>query len=221
MKSILVLAALMLAVSARADNNNELQFLFGGVSPSSKISIQGTDSVGNTGLAIGGRYLHATIYPALSIGGEILSMMPGSNTSGVLITNADSTIQMKTITFMADAKLAKPDGAVRPWGLVGLGFHSTNMHLDSTPKPGFAWTDTGTRETRTVVDSTKAGVAATLQAGLDFPLSDQFTVGVAGVWYALGSTTYDATPSAKAFGLTSISGSMSNLGFLASANYRF
>lgn len=221
MRIMLISAALLLAMSAQADVNNEFQFLLGGVSPTSKISIQGTDSVGTSGLAFGGRYLRSTIYPELQIGGEIMSLMPGSATSGTLITNTDSNVQVKTLTFMADAKLAKPDGPVRPWGLVGVGFHSTNMHIDSTPKPGFAWTDTGTRETRTAVDSSKAGVAATLQAGLDFPLSDQFMIGVAGAWYAIGSTTYDTTPSAKQFGLTGISGGMSEVAFLASANYRF
>src|SRR6185312_410625 len=221
MKLLMIFAALLLAQAALAEEKNEIQFLLGAVKPTNNVSIQGSDSLGTSGLAVGGRYLRETTVTGLQVGGEIMSLNPGSAASDTLITNTNSTVQVKSLAFMADAKLAKTDGTVRPWVLVGLGFHSTNMDIESAPKAGFVWTDTGTRETRTVVDSTKTGVAATLQGGLDFPVNDQFLIGAGIAWYALGSTTYDATPVARQFGLTGISGGISDVAFLVSANYRF
>lgn len=217
---ILVLALALPTMAVAEEPANDAQLLIGMVKPTTQIEGAMKDDMGEAGLHIGGRVMHR-LDSIISVGGELSLLAPGEANSSVLLTNANTTSKVSSVLFLAEMRVRRSQGSVRPWGIAGLGGHSTSLKIEGAPRAGFVWSDTGTRETRTGIDSSKAGIAFTAQAGLDFIVSDRLTMGVAGAWYGLGKTTYDATPAGRTIGLTGVEGGISYLGLTGNVAYRF
>lgn len=214
-----LLAVLLLAGTARAATG---EFLLGPAFSTSKISINAEDKAAANGLALGARFL-GKAGKNLSAGLEVQSLSMGEATSNTMITNGVTTSKFSSLLFLVEAKLAAEEGALRPFALMGFGFHSTSLKIASTPQAGFAWLNTGSRETRSVVDSRKTSAAATLQGGAEAPIGERFVAGLSAAWYYLGSATYGSSSEIRqtspAFG--GIKGSLSSIALLASASYKF
>ncbi|UPT72727.1 MAG: hypothetical protein M0D55_12365 [Elusimicrobiota bacterium] len=214
-----LLAVVLLASSARAATG---ELLVGPAFSTSKITFNAEDKAAANGLALGARFL-GKAGKNLSAGLEVQSLNMGEATSNTMITNGVTTSKFSSLLFLVEAKLAAEEGAVRPFGILGFGFHSTALKIASTPRAGFAWANTATRETRSVVDSRKTSPAATLQGGIDVPVGERFAAGLSAAWYYLGSTTYDASSAIQQTspGFGGIKGSLSSIALLASASYKF
>lgn len=192
----LALALLSCAASAHADQEepkSELFLMIGNVTSRTKITLDQQDSLAAAGVAAGARFL-TRVAPALMLGGELQTLKPSERQSGVLIRNGYTNSKFESLLLLIEAKLM-PRGKrrFRPYLMGGLGFHSTAMTIDTAPNTGFAWANTGTRETRKVVDTRKTAGALTLQAGADFPLSDRVVAGLSAAWYSLGKASYEST----------------------------
>lgn len=213
MKRAMVAVVLtMLSLPVRAADKS-LELLVGPVIPLTKLDNSanggGTDYIASTGFSIGGRFMNR-VKPNFSLGGEIQSLMPGDQNSSSFIAHANTKSSFSSMLFLAEAKLAGESGPIRPFAIAGLGFHSTHVTATTTLAPGFVWTDTGTRETRTVVDSTQTKFAGTVIGGAEIPIDDRFSLGLSAAFYYLAKGTYDG-----------VSGSISAISFLGSAAYRF
>ena len=108
-----------------------------------------------------------------------------------------------------------------PYLLAGAGAHSTSLKVVSTPFFGYGWSDSGTTETRTLVDSRKLGGAAKAQVGLDVSLGDSATLGGYAALHLAGSTTYAPTRSGTAVGLTGLKGGYTAVSYGLNAGARF
>ncbi|OFX10633.1 MAG: hypothetical protein A2516_01220 [Alphaproteobacteria bacterium RIFOXYD12_FULL_60_8] len=198
---------------------NEISFNMGGFTPSAKLTLNGQDDVASPGLAYGGRYLRQTsAHAAFGIGFEKIN--PVMHNSETLITHAFTSSNFESSTVMGLAKLST-SGAFQLYVMGGLGFHATTLKIDAFPLAGYVWSDTGTFETRSVVNSTKSSAASMLQIGLDGDIGKSLSAGVELAYYYLGATTYDASPAAKQFGLVGINGAFAGVSFAGHFSARF
>lgn len=223
MKILIALLCLQIlcVVSANADRV-ETQFLVGALSPHTKIALIGSDDLASKGISVGARIM-ADISPIFSVGPEIQFLTPTKHESVSLVPNANTSSSFESMLLLGSIRIKRPEGAVRPFGIAGTGFHTTRMQIESTPRSGFVWSDTGTRETRKAIDSKSTSMAASLQAGLDFQINDSLQAGVSLAWYYLGYTLYDSTPAAQSLvpGFVGVDGPISATSLAANINFRF
>jgi opacity protein-like surface antigen len=178
--------------------------------PLTGVSIPGsggdTTSNGDVGPLVGVEYLHS-LTPLLSVGADFEYMYRSPTATPNLLPGAISNVSGNTEMLLAVAKLALTDrGYARPYLLAGLGVDNTSTLIDATPRPGFAWPDTGTSESRTLVDGSSWGLASTLRFGIDFNVYDPVVFSVEAGWTALDNGRVAATSSAQSVGLSGLSG---------------
>lgn len=199
---------------------NEFHINAGGFIPLAKLSIQGTDDLAGPGYSFGAQYFRQ-LGPNFSTGVEIEKLGGTQHNSLTLINNLFTYSQFDSLTMMVLARLSSGEGKIRPYGIGGVGFHSTTIQINSFPQPGFTWADTGTVETRNVVNSTKSAAALTLQAGVNDTINESVSFGAGVAYYYLAAATYDASPDAKKLGLLGINQPLAGIRLVADLNFRF
>jgi|GEM_PF-2500579 len=216
------------AEAAEPDRLDEFSAEAGGFLPLTRITIDGTDSLAGPGYAFGAQYLRRAggdllrqENPSAAFGVGLERLSGGSHASSTLITNGFTTSQFDSTVLMLLGRLSADEGRYRLHLLGGLGLHWTNIQINSTPQPGFAWADTGTTETRSVVNSTKSAAALMLQPGFDAQVTDSVWVGAGLAYVFLGPATYDPSPQAQSLGATGGSVAISGFQFSANVNVQF
>lgn len=199
---------------------NEFSINLGGFVPLSRLTLQGTDAVAGYGAAFGAQYLR-DVTSAAAVGVGIERLNGGSHNSDTLLANANTASQTESTVALLLGRYSINEGSFRLHVLGGVGIQETNLQINSAPQPGYTWTDTGTTETRTMVNSTQSTAALMLQPGFDAYLSDAVWVGAGLAYYYLGAATYDATPAAQKFGLSNVHGSLAGVQLTANLNLRF
>jgi hypothetical protein len=159
--------------------------------------INGHDDISAPGLSYGMSYLHR-VTPHLAIGIQGEALLPGDRTSQVLITNNNTTTHFQSFDALAAARVQFGSGKLRPYLMGGVGAYTSYMNINSRPKPGFVWADTGGNDTRTLVDSQASGFVGAFQAGLDYDLSASMRLGGFFSYRHLGTATYAVTDDARA-----------------------
>ncbi|MBI3549868.1 MAG: outer membrane beta-barrel protein [Elusimicrobia bacterium] len=221
--SMLVAAFLLFVASARAEESgplNQVQLLLGPTAPTNKLGYNGQDRLGGPGVALGARYCRRA-GPIFDVGLEITAAGSSEHSSDMLVGNAVTKSKVGSLFVLLEGKIARQKGTLRPWVLAGFGIHSTTLKMDVTPNAGYSWTNTLTRETRTIIDSTKSAGALTLQAGVDAALSEHAMLGLAFAWYLAGKATYSVTPDGRASGFADASGPISYAGLQFNLGWRF
>lgn len=182
----------------------------------------GKEKAGSAGLSVGGQYLY-NLRDDIGLGIDINYFGSGDQNSSTFIPRADSTLSSKATTVLAVYKYSfTTKGVIWPYVIAGLGFSSSNLKIDAKPATGFVWGDTGTTETRNMLDTTKTVFASAIGLGLDIPITANIIVGGEARWVGNGSTTYDSTQAAKtAFGVTGVDGSLNQILVNAKVAYKF
>lgn len=161
----------------------------------------GQASNGDVGPLVGLRYLHRAT-TRLETGIDFNYFHRGATDSRGLLASADASVAGDTVLFLALAKyLLIENGPARPYLLAGVGPQRTSTMIDAAPRPGFAWSDTDTDETRRLVDGQSWGLAATARAGLDFEVLEPAVLGVEAGWAGLRGGKAAATSQGGALGL--------------------
>jgi hypothetical protein len=220
-----LLAALLLALPAAAHANDldqdiELSGLAGLYSSSSKISGNAADKVGKPGPLLGFRYVY-NLDTWLGAGFQVDVAKPGAHDSTKLLTNNISTTKLLTGEALVLGRVRFLQNQFRPYVMLGLGVHSTSLRLDSKPAPGFFWNDTGTTETRTLVNSRKMGIAVAFEGGFDYHFTNTVSAGTFLAIHSAGKASYAATAAGTAAGLTGVKGSFLGMVLGASLTGRF
>ncbi|HVE13685.1 MAG TPA: outer membrane beta-barrel protein [Elusimicrobiota bacterium] len=193
--------------------------------PLSRVELSGVgggSSVnGDPGFRIDAQYLYYTT-PRLGLGAEWSYFNRSSTDSQSLLSNAFSSVSGDSVLLMGVAKYTLADrGWTRPYVLAGAGAHHTSTTIDSTPNPGFAWSDTSTDETRRVVDDSIWGFAATARAGLDFGFTDPWLLSFEIGWTGLEGRTRRVTQGARSVGIGATSGPIDVLTVSGRWGWRF
>ncbi|MBI3563999.1 MAG: hypothetical protein HY079_02245 [Elusimicrobia bacterium] len=186
---------------------DHVSFEFGLAAPLSDVRFDeaggGTASDGDVGPLFGLRYLR-DVSPRWSAGGEFRFEGRGGTDSPGLLANADASVSGSSVLFLGLLRRSFGRDGLRPYVLVGAGAHRTTTTIDAAPAAGFAWSDTGTGETRRLVDGDAWGAAATARAGVDFTPRDPGELSLEAGWTLLSRETYAATARGRALGLTGV-----------------
>ena len=170
------------------------------------------------GSVYGLRFLH-TRAECVSLGFDVDLMKPADKKSDS--AEARTTRAIDSSSVLGVIRLGVVEGDLRPFFLLGMGVHFTNVRIEATPKPGFQWIDTGTTEKRTLMDADGRALAIKIQGGADYAFNDNFLAGAFLAWNSMGSANYDATDQGKAAGLAGGRGSMSAITFGINLSGRF
>lgn len=168
------------------------------------------------GGVIGGQFLYfITDTPSLALGFDISHAGFDDHDSFQLLTNRYTQSSADSTSGLFIARLSYPKGHVRPYIQGGLGAHHTRLSLDGTPINGTSWSDTGTTETRSLLDDGHMGAAAEGAVGVYFYFSEKFFIGVEYKVLALMGKDFSPTNAGVREGLLSPDGGVgeSAIGF--------
>jgi opacity protein-like surface antigen len=182
--------------------------------------LNGHDDLSAPGIFYALRYLH-DVAPHLAIGLQGEALMPGDRTSQVLLTNNNTNTHFEAFDAMGMARVQFGSGRLRPYVMGGVGVYSAYLNIDSRPKPGYVWPDTGVNDTRTLVDSSSGGFIGAFQAGLDYDLFSSVRLGAFFSYRHLGTAAYGVTADANAQHINGVSGSYDAIMFGGSLAGRF
>jgi len=197
----------------------------GFATPLSRVSLSsaggGTGDNGNSGILFGGQYIYY-MRPRLGAGFDFEYFNRSRTDSLGLLPNADTNVSGDTLLLLALLRYTLVNrGWVRPYILAGIGADRTSTEIDATPLLGFSWSDTGTGETRTLVDDSNWGFASTARFGIDFNATAPTFFSLELGWTELSNGRYDATPAGRDLGLGSVAGNLSVLTFGGRWGWRF
>ena len=192
--------------------HQSLSLDFGLVAPLNSVDFSGigggTANNGDVGPLIGLQYLYYAT-PLVAWGLEMNYANRSQTDSPGLVPNSFAHVSGDSLLLLGNFKYSlTSEGAVRPYVLLGAGGHLTTTTIDARPNPGFAWSDTGTGETRRLVDSSAVGAAFSVRLGLDFGFADPRVFGLEGGWTGLTNAGYQPTGQGRALGLSGSSGTL-------------
>lgn len=168
----------------------------------------GTASNGDVSASVGGHYLYFP-RPRLGVGFGVEYLARGPTSSPGLLPAADSEVSGGSVALMGLLKWILAFGdTVQPYVLAGLGTARSWTVVDSQPRPGFVWSDTGTDETRRLVDGRAWTPAGTARLGLEFWPASPGVFGIEAGWTAIGAANHGATAAGRAIGLSGVSGAI-------------
>ncbi len=143
------------------------------------------DTMGGTGVGFGGQYLY-NLTKAIGVGGEFNYASFGNKDHSV--TKAVVTSSYGTWSLEAVARyVLMPESRVNPYIIAGLGLGSVSAKATTKPASGYAWTNTGTTESRTNFDGSATGVAFSIGAGADADITDSLFAGLDLRWRFVGA----------------------------------
>lgn len=185
--------------------DNEFSVLTGIYSTPTQIMGNESDRAAKPGPFAGLRYLR-NLDSMLALGFQLDAAQPRANDSLRLIANGVTRTKLLVGELLIISRVRFLEKRIRPYLLLGLGVHSTTLQIDSKPLTGFAWSDTGTSESRTLVKSRKLGGVVALESGVDYHISDSLTAGAYAGYHYATKATYKATAAGTASGLTGVKG---------------
>lgn len=181
-----------LAQAQFSDGSSEVSITAGAALPTSKTDYAGAgggkEGSVKSGVGIGGRYLYHTS-SKWAFGGEFSYTRFGEKEHtmpavGVVIKEEESVMLLEGLakyTF-------KPENKTRPYLLGGLGYGSLIKKSETTPITGFAWSDTGTTESRENFDESIGGPSISLGVGLESFVGDNVFWSLEGRYKAIGAS---------------------------------
>jgi hypothetical protein len=180
----------------------------------------GSADNGDLGAQFGFQYLYY-LSPRLGAGLDVDYFDRSGTISENLFPAATSSVGGDTVVMLGIVRYSFIDsGKVRPFVLVGAGGARNSETIDVRPS---IWADTGTHETRRLVDDSAWVPAATGRVGLDIPVDpvDCGVITVEAGWTGLDSARYAATSRGAAQGISGVSGPLNILTFSARYGWRF
>jgi hypothetical protein len=95
----------------------------------------------------------------------------------------DGTAQVQAAAMLLEGRwLARPNRRISPFLAGGLGFNVYSQEVEMTPRQGFAWADTGTREMREV-EGGSTGLAVLLGGGVQVLLTRDYLADFEAGWH--------------------------------------
>jgi opacity protein-like surface antigen len=197
---------------------------FGLIEPVSRIDFRpiggGSADNGDLGAGFGAQYVYF-LAPRLGVGLDVDYLSRAGTLSERLFPRAAASVGGDTWLMLGILRCSLADrGSARPFILLGAGGGRTSETVDVRPS---VWADTGTHETRRLIDDSAWTPAASVRLGLDIGAA-AFEPGLLTVeagWTGLASARYGATPQGQALGLGGVSGPLNILSLTARYGWRF
>ena len=198
---------------------------FGLIEPVSRVDFHsvggGSANNGDLGAQFGAQYLYFPV-PCLGAGFDVDYFGRSGTISERLFPAASSSVNGDTWLMLGVLRYTfMHRGAARPFLLLGAGGAYNSETVDVRPSGN--WADTGTHETRRLIDDSSWTPAASARLGVDLHV-DAIEPGIitfeAG-WTGLAAARYGATPQGQKLGLSGISGPLNIITFTARYGWRF
>jgi opacity protein-like surface antigen len=158
------------------------------------------------GSVIGSQFLYyISDSPCVAMGFDVSHTDFASHESFLLLPSFYTQSSAKNTTGLIIARLAYPKGRVRPYVQGGLGAQSMTLTLDGTPVNS-TWSDTGTTETRQLLDSREIGPALEGAIGLHVYLTKRLFVGAEYKVLELIGKDFSPTSAGQTEGIVKTSG---------------
>lgn len=195
----------------------------GAVHPVSKIDVQGggKEVAGSIG-SISGVEQYIEIHPSLSLGLQFNTSKPATHRSEQFISNATSFLDSESWTLLLSYRgQLISQGSVRPYVVAGAGVQNTHLSIEASP--GSPWPDTGTKESRKIVDAWKYSLAAAVGVGIDFYYKKypKFFQSIEVRWFYLGDNSYGVTSEGRGARLSDAKGSLHEIAILFPLGIRY
>jgi opacity protein-like surface antigen len=230
MKKYAIVSLLMMTWVVRAHANlekgDQLLAVQGGVSvPLTELDYNaagGTkDTFADPGGSFGVQYLYQVL-PMLGLGLDLANSSYSDRFSNILIFNASSVSGGHSFDVLPVVHVAFiPESRVHPFVEGGIGVSNTALKIEATPDAGHVWANTGTREKRTLIDSTKSGAAIMMGGGVDFFITDHLFLGASGRFLFYAKRTYDATDLGNQSGFGPVDGTLATFNSLFRLGWKF
>ncbi|MCG3205842.1 MAG: hypothetical protein KCHDKBKB_02565 [Elusimicrobia bacterium] len=165
--------------------SNQISVRVGGAFPTSANNF---DDSAKAGVAGGVQYLrHISDHLGIGFQADYFTF-PGKDRTIVLPNgNLDATSDSNAATAELVGRYCfRVDKKMRPYLLAGVGAARFAQETKGTPKNGTTWTDTATREERTVADDSSASFAASFGVGLETSLSTRLMIAIEANWHVFG-----------------------------------
>jgi|GEM_PF-5337854 len=145
----------------------EMRLSGGGFVPLSKVTILGQDYLTGPGYSLGAQLLLRQS-PHFYFGLEFERLTGGKNSSPTLKDIFADNADFDSAEIMAIERISTSEGKVRPYAIGGVGLEAATIRINGSPQAGHVWPDTGTTETRNLVNSFQRAPAFTFQIGFDY-----------------------------------------------------
>ncbi|MBI5239260.1 MAG: hypothetical protein HY926_02200 [Elusimicrobia bacterium] len=140
----------------------------------------GFNRAANGGLAAGFEFL-VHVKPQWDLGLRLDEM--SFTEARPMSASLDGTSQVQAAALLLEGRwLARPGRRVSPFAAAGLGFNIYSQETEMTPRQGYAWADTGTREMREVEDAS-TGLAVLLAGGVQVLLTRDYLADFEAGWH--------------------------------------
>lgn len=188
---------LTLLVSPCIATVNQIEFNLGRGSPLSFIQAGGSsDRAGSRGTEWSADFLHQAnprLYWGLG-GGQFRS---NDNVSQTFVPNAISTLSARSSTILLLSRTDLSSGSKYvPYMIAGVGWTRHSMLIAAVPET--SWADTGTSESRTLLEKSKDTLGYAYGLGLDYALTDALIIGVEARYQGSLKNTFDFSPAGVA-----------------------
>jgi len=101
----------------------------------------------------------------------------GDEVSQTLVPNTDATFSTRMTSILALGRLdLSSNPKLMPYAIVGIGWVRYSLVVQGVPAT--SWSDTGTSESRTLVDDAKNTVGYTAGLGVDLAVTDRLYIGI-------------------------------------------
>jgi hypothetical protein len=160
---------------------------------------------------IGGQFLYFTS-DSWAVGVDISHASFGDKDSNQLLTNRLTDSSADNTSGLFVARLSYPRGRFRPYIQGGFGVHHTSVELTGVPFNGTTWADTGTAETRTLLDDGHLGMALEGSVGAYVYFTERFFIGAELKVLDLPGKDFQPTSAGLQEGLLAPNGAVSETG---------
>lgn len=145
-------------------------------SPTSNVTVVGSDRNGDPSLMIGFEALKSFKYVEAGVDVSLLKRAERSST--LLISNFNSTVSGESLVVLPVVRYVfLKESRFNPYIGAGLGISKVKTKGSAKPAPGYLWSDTLTSETRQIVNKSQTSAAYSVRVGFEVKMSDSFSLG--------------------------------------------
>lgn len=228
--AVLALAPETACRAAEQAPPQEVNLEIGAAQPISDIAVNsmgdGKGRDGAPGVESGLQYFYDPASPKFGVGFDLdyLQRMPWDSHN--LIPNASSDVSGQSYVILAAIKYrldTEVISAGTPYVEAGVGAGLNSTVITAQPEPySTGWVNTGTYESRELVDDSRWVPAASVKFGMDFQISARASLGAEVGWTGLADADYDSTAAGKAAGIgCPTTGFASMLGCSGSSGHQY
>lgn len=153
-----------------------LGFKLGLNSPTSNVTVTGTDRNGGPSIMVGVEALKSLKH--VDVGVDVSLLKRSEFESRVLVNNFVTNVSGESLVVLPMVRYVfRREASFNPYIGAGVGIAKVKTTGTARPAAGYLWSDTLSTETRTIVNESKTSAAYSIRIGFDYKMTDSFSLG--------------------------------------------